>query len=118
MSTKTNISIISEVEDSGTQKQGGEKKSITTIKDGKSVVAFLVNMEDGSSKLSGLMVDLVLSLCSLNSHEDFREEMTCTGGNAYLKFIRGVNADLLMNNNNKKQSLKRERRKKGTITGV
>lgn len=75
MSTKTNISNLSEVEDSGTQKQRGEKKSITTIKDRKSVVAFLVNMEDGSSKVLGLMVDLVLSLCSLNSHEDFRDEM-------------------------------------------
>lgn len=105
MRTKPKISNLSEVEDSGTQKQGGEKKSITTIKDGKLVVAFLVNMEDGSSKLQGL-----------NSHEDFREEMTCTGGNACLKFIRGVNADLLMHSNKKKQSLKRERRKKGTVT--
>lgn len=52
MNAKTNVSNLSEGEDSGTQEKGGRKKvSLITIKTGKPTVAFWVRVEDGNSKI-------------------------------------------------------------------
>ena len=53
-----------------------EKISRSIVKIGQLVVAFLMSMEEGSSKVWGLTIGLVLNLSPLNNHENFREEIT------------------------------------------